>query len=385
MEGNGSFSRRTALKSMAAGVSSLVGASSIAGAARPSDSADDHVRNEIDDIRINYEVSGISVGLLENASSNRNTWTHVSGTNSYWMDPYPEALTTDHRLRLASVSKMLTESAILQLIDDGEIDQFDDVFGPDGILSGSEWRDPDLDPCRIDVNDLMDHEITADVSRPVYVYPDQENSDAQDVINAVIDADAISRDNCYSKQDYTNWSHAVLGAIVEEVYWGGFYSGDAFRSYVEWNILNDVANVDRTGMGTVADNDYPVVEDEGRHFDYRDGHDVYEDDAMRDPAWGWSAWAARPMEICRITRAIHEDELWSDSYDSTDAYMLKSSDSSEWVYHGGAQDGVLSYAYAGDEYSLTVLVNSRREWSSFSDDPDTAVKSEVRDHWDALV
>ncbi|ELZ06754.1 serine hydrolase domain-containing protein [Natrialba aegyptia] len=372
------------MKSLAASVPAVAGLGSVAGSVR----ANSSIESDIDDIKHRYGIQGVSAAVLENSSFNHK-WEYASG---YYTIPSVgnRVLTTDHRLRIASVTKVLTASAVLRLIDQGRLGMYDQVFGSNGILSGYRWEDPDFD-CSLRVDDLLSHKIrTKNVSRPVYKYPDQENADADDAINEVLQADEITRvtedDWCVTDGDYTNWSYGVLGAIVEEVEAGMFSYGNTFRDFVRDELLANVSNVDKDGMGTVADKEFGVVEDEAGHHDYRDNESVYDSKAMREPAWAWGSWAARPIEIARITRAVYEDDLWDTTYDESDAYMLYD----DWLYHGGAQAGTLAYAYCNDDFALCILINTRRspddhsEWDEF-DSPRTELKTMLRDNWSELV
>lgn len=386
MVGRKDVSRRIAIKSLAASVPAVAGLGSIAGNVR----ANSSIESDISDIRQRYEIHGVSAAVLENSYSD-DKWEYSNGYNTP-RPTYPELLTTDHRLRIASVTKVLTAAAIFKLIDQGRLGMSDQVFGSTGILSGSRWEDPHFS-CPLTVNDLLNHRVkTLNYDRPVYVYPNQENADADDAINEVIQADElITRMHdgwCVTNGtgDYTNWSYAVLGAIVEEVEAGKFDHGDTFREFVRDELLANIPNVDKDGMGTVADQTYGVVEDEARHFDYRDGHATYEAEAMREPAWAWGSWAARPIEIARITRAVYEDDLWDTTYNEHDADMLYDG----WLYHGGAQDGTLAYADCNDDYVVCLLINTRRdpdehsEWDEY-DSPRTELKTLLHDNWSDLV
>ncbi len=142
--------------------------------------------------------------------------------------------------RIASVSKLITAVAIMQLAEQDKLKLDDKVFGPYGILNDSvylDFRDPRVE--KITVQDLLVHKSgwsgrKGDVMFIPHVIAYKMKSplpvDQETTIRY-----ALTKKLNYSpgsKYSYSNLGYAILGEVIEKV------SGIEYEDYVKLAILN---------------------------------------------------------------------------------------------------------------------------------------------------
>lgn len=163
---------------------------------------------------------------------------------------------TYHVFRIASISKLITATGIMKLVEDGRLHLDDPVFGPSGILNDSIFssiRDPLVK--RITVEHLLRHKAgfstvrgdpmfcSVDIARKMNVPPP---ADLNTIIRFV-----LSRRLQYvpgTTTAYSNVGYGILSKVIEKV------SGTTYENYIRENILSPAGC-----------------------FDMRLGHDLYED------------------------------------------------------------------------------------------------------------
>lgn len=150
-----------------------------------------------------------------------------------------EEVKPGHLFRIASVSKLITASAIMKLYEEGKLDLDDTVFGPTGILDTSyikDYKDPRIE--KITVRNLMNH--TAGWSRrsgdPMFnsLYIARKMKVAPPASMDNIIEYTLSRKLNYepgTRYSYSNFGYAILGKIIE------LKSGIPYEDYVTLNIL----------------------------------------------------------------------------------------------------------------------------------------------------
>lgn len=151
--------------------------------------------------------------------------------------------------RIASVSKLITATAIMRLVESDMLDLDDRAFGKKGILKDSVFihaRDNRVDD--ITVRQLLTH--TAGWSTRRYGDPMFEPLDiarrmdvpapaSQEAINEFVMRQHLSY-RPGSMYKYSNFGYVMLGKIIEEL------SGETYENYVKSQILNPLGIYDMT-------------------------------------------------------------------------------------------------------------------------------------------
>ncbi len=153
-----------------------------------------------------------------------------------------EEVKPGHLFRIASVSKLITAVAIMKLYEDGILELDEQVFGEDGILNDSiyrNYRDQRIE--KITIRHLLNH--TAGWSRysgdpmftPLYIAR-KMNVDPPASFSNVLQFTLSKRLN-YSpgtRYSYSNLGYAILGEIISRK------SGMPYQDYVVMNLLKPI-------------------------------------------------------------------------------------------------------------------------------------------------
>jgi CubicO group peptidase (beta-lactamase class C family) len=143
-----------------------------------------------------------------------------------------EIVTPETRLRLASVSKPITSTAVHLLIEQGRLTLTDLVFGAGGILGTTFGTQPySARVLEITVQHLLEHSAGGwanDGADPMFQQPGLSQAD---LISWTLDNTALNFDpgTAYA---YSNFGYCLLGRIVERV------SGLSFGDFVRQSVLN---------------------------------------------------------------------------------------------------------------------------------------------------
>jgi CubicO group peptidase (beta-lactamase class C family) len=142
-----------------------------------------------------------------------------------------EAVTVDHRFRIASVSKPITSAAIMRLVEDGELSLDDLVFGPGGTLAdyGTREHAPDVDT--ITIEHLLTHTgggWSNAAPDPMY---EQTDLDADELITWVLDEVPLDT-TPGTRYAYSNFGYCALGRVIEHT------TGMSYDEYVQQAILD---------------------------------------------------------------------------------------------------------------------------------------------------
>jgi len=150
-----------------------------------------------------------------------------------------EEVKPGHLFRIASVSKLITATAVMKLYEEGLLGLDEKVFGESGILNDSLYllyRDPRIGD--ITVRHLLNH--TAGWSRysgdpilsPLYISRKMHVPAPASFENVL--QYTLSRRLNYrpgTRYSYSNMGYAILGAVIEEK------SGMPYQDYVVMNLL----------------------------------------------------------------------------------------------------------------------------------------------------
>lgn len=150
-----------------------------------------------------------------------------------------ESVKPGHLFRIASVSKLITATAILELYEEGALDLEDYVFGPEGILDTTiypVYKDPYVE--QIQVKHLLNHTggwsrrygdpmfNSLYIARKMNIPPP---ATIDDVINYTLSRKLHFQPG--TRYSYSNLGYGILGKIIEKI------SGIPYEDYVTMNIL----------------------------------------------------------------------------------------------------------------------------------------------------
>ena len=207
-----------------------------------------------------------------------------------------EKLTENHSFQLASVSKPLTSVAILQLIENGQINLNDTLqkFFPNFPYEG------------ITIHQLLCHrsglsQYTHFCDAPDSIWPDKSKTiNNQDVINIISKINPLINYPPDIKYYYCNTNYLLLASIVKKI------SGIEFKQYLKENIfspidMNNSIVYDRTNFNDLI---MPTQGYENR----TPWEDVYLNGVVGD-----KGVYSTTMDLLKFDRALEKNLLINDS------------------------------------------------------------------------
>ncbi|MDZ4364010.1 serine hydrolase domain-containing protein [Brevundimonas sp.] len=297
----------------------LFGASSAAHAEVP-----DHARyvmaQEVQAFLASTGTPGVSVAIARNGRVEYAEGFGVSDLGGQFM-------TADHQFRIASLSKPITATAIMRLVERGELSVGDRLFGPNGLLEGRYGPTyPALHG--ITVAHLMSHTgggWTNDGRDPTMTNPgvSQDEMIARTLAYAPLDAAPGSR------QMYSNFGYCLLGRVIEQV------TGENYETWVRREVLRPC------GSQAMRIGSYQRGSREVAYVAASGGNPYGVDMAMLDANGGW---IASPTELVRFLVKV-------DGYQST-ADILRV-DSSRYM---------ATRPFPGADFGHGWTVNDRDNW-----------------------
>jgi CubicO group peptidase (beta-lactamase class C family) len=158
-----------------------------------------------------YESPGLSVAIGSNGAP---VYVEAFG---FADRENQEALTTDHRFRIASVTKPITPAGVLLLMEAGKLHLRDHVFGPNSIL-GEEFPTP---AGRQDIEAItVDHLLTHTAGGWENTHDDpmftNKQMDHRELINWTLGNVALVSEPG-TKYAYSNFGYCLLGRVIEKI------------------------------------------------------------------------------------------------------------------------------------------------------------------------
>jgi CubicO group peptidase (beta-lactamase class C family) len=143
-----------------------------------------------------------------------------------------EQVRTDSRFRIASLTKALTSAAIFHLVEGGQLNLSDTVFGSGALLGTQYGTQPyGTGITSITVQHLLEHTAgtgwSNDAPDPMFL---NTSLSQHDLISWVLDNRALVT-TPGSDWKYSNFGYCVLGRVIEQV------SGQSYEGYVQQNVL----------------------------------------------------------------------------------------------------------------------------------------------------
>jgi len=195
-----------------------------------------NIDKEVNSFIKNWHIKGASVAVTHNEEL-----IYAKGFG-YANEENDEEVKPGHLFRIASVSKLITAVAIMQLYENGDLTLDEKVFGPEGILDTNifpEYKDPRLE--KVEVQHLLNHttgwsrRIGDPMFNSLYIARKMDIEPPLKV-DHIVDY-AISRKLDYepgTRYSYSNLGYAILGRIIEEK------TGVPYEDYVMMNVLKPI-------------------------------------------------------------------------------------------------------------------------------------------------
>jgi CubicO group peptidase (beta-lactamase class C family) len=193
-----------------------------------------------------------------------------------------EAMTEQHRGRIASISKPITATAIVQLVEQGILAFDDAVFGDNGVLGNTYGTRPyPAEVLAIKIDHLLYH-LIPEWGNSIYDATfDHKDLTREELISWVLDNNApkSAPGNVY---DYSNFGFCLLGRVIEAV------TGKRYEDVLKSTVLSQCGI---TGMQIAANTLAERAPDEMVYGDGSTGPDGPYDFpiARMDSHGGWIA------------------------------------------------------------------------------------------------
>jgi len=269
-----------------------------------------------------------------------------------------EKATTDHRFRIASLTKPITSTAAFKLIEEGKLSLDDTIFGAQGILGqtyGTLPYDPSIE--MITVEDLLQHTSGGWSS----------NSNDPSFENMWLDKDALiswTLDNYPvttpgTSYAYSNFGYFLMGRVIEEI------TGSTYGEYVHNAILSPV------GAPNMALAHNTLAERLPKEVVYYDNTtDPYGFNIENMDSQG--GWVATPVELLKFLVRVDGRNGKSDILQAASVDAMVNSPSVApfyshgWIvtydnrWHDGSVQGTRTImGNLGDGYAWAILTNTR--------------------------
>ncbi|MGO9418878.1 serine hydrolase domain-containing protein, partial [Roseiarcus sp.] len=200
-----------------------------------------------------------------------------------------ETLTTQHRFRIASVTKPITSAGVLLLMEGGKLRLGDHIFGANSIL-GEEYRTP---PGREDIEAItVDHLLTHTAGGWGNTHDDpmfmNKRMDHRELINWTLNNIALTSEPG-KNYSYSNFGYCLLGRVIERV---------SEKKYDQYTMDAVLA---RCGISDMQIGGNTLVEratKEVRYYSQERGMDPYDLNVARMDSHG--GWIATPTDLLRF-------------------------------------------------------------------------------------
>jgi CubicO group peptidase (beta-lactamase class C family) len=231
-----------------------------------------------------YNVPGLSIAIAEHGTPVYSKAFGVAETTGN------TTLTTDHRFRIASVSKPITSTAIFQLIEKHKLSLNDHVFGPGAVL-GTTYGRPPYKKWVSDIRiwHLLTHTCggwanTGITSDPMFLNPRMNH---KQLIHWTL-ANLPLHHRPGTSFAYSNFGYCVLGRVIEKL------TGKPYDVSVRKSVLGPCGITDMEIAGNTLAERKP-----GEVVYYsQDNDSPYSMNVRRMDSHG--GWIARPIDLVRF-------------------------------------------------------------------------------------
>jgi CubicO group peptidase (beta-lactamase class C family) len=203
-----------------------------------------------------------------------------------------EALTSQHRFRIASVSKPITSAGIFTLIEAGKLRLDQRVFGPNSIFSDDYPWSADGSETRITIEHLLTHTAggwSNEARDPMFLNKEMNH---RELIAWTLTHIPLAKPPGTSFA-YSNFGYCILGRVIEKL------TGQTYEQFIKENILRRCGITDMQIAGnTLMDRAINEVK-----YHRQTGGDPYGMNVSRMDSHG--GWIATPSEM--TTFFVHID------------------------------------------------------------------------------
>lgn len=310
-----------------------------------------------------YQVPGMAIAITHHGKL-------VYARNYGYADTLHKIPANDNSLfRIASVSKCITATAILKLVEMKQLSLDNTVFGPHGVLGttyGQQPYAPNLE--KITIRQLLQHTAGGWInngSDPMFMHPSMT---AEQLISWTLDHQPLV-DTPGKVYAYSNFGYCVLGRVIEKV------SGMTYEQYVKTAVLLPCGIADmQIGGNTLEQRKNNEVIYYGQH-----GEQPYIYNISRMDAHG--GWIASATDLARLL--VHIDGFPAPPDILTPASITAMTTASTanpgyalgWAvnpyhnwWHSGSLPGTASEVIRSHHgFTWAMLCNTRTDSSFFND------------------
>lgn len=247
--------------------------------------------------------------------------------------------------RIASVSKPITQAAILYLVQAGKLSLEDKVFGTDGILKTAYGSKPYSDQLKlITVRHLVEHKAGGwanDNQDPMFL---PNNWTQTEIINYVLDNRPLQHVPG-STYLYSNFGYCLLGRVIEAV------TGESYANYVKKSLLtpSEISEM-KLGNGTLEGK----FANEVRY--YNEQFNPYSYNINRMDSHG--GWLATAKDIAKLLVRIDRNTLVTDLVQKSlldETYF----NFFNWIHTGSLPGTSAHLERLNNEFGIVILANGR--------------------------
>ncbi len=326
----------------------------------------DQMDNLISTFQKKWGIKGMSVAVTKDGKL-----IYAKGFG-YADEKNGELVDAHHQFRLASVSKLVTAIAIMQLSENGKFNLDDPVFGPEGILNDSIYRDySDPGVEKITVRHLLTH--TAGWSKrggdPMFQTQliAKKMKTGLPVSNETTIRYVLTRKLNYepgSRYSYSNVGYVILGKVIEKI------TRMTYEDYVKLNILYPLEIYDmqlgRSFYEEKARDEVTYYENRsyGKVLAYNSNHDwvtrIYGGSDIRSLGAA-GGWISSPAGLLRLITAIDGFDTKPDILRTESIRIMTSKNNDEGQPIGWkGSDSYGTWWRTGTLTGMSVLVTRQR-------------------------
>ena len=221
-------------------------------------------------------VNGMSVAVTKNGRL-----VYAKGTG-FADVATKEELSPKHSMRIMSISKSVTATGIMKLMDQNKLTMNKKVFGPNGILSNYTIPDDKKDMEKITVTQLLHHVSgmrTGNLEKPFW----SETATYDDVAKDLLARDDLMKSKPNTDFEYSNLGYFWLMMVIEKL------SGQSYQTFIRNNVLTPAGVGQSMYVGLASGEGKP-------------GESHYTPDNKQNMNnWaGFGGWVARPMDLVKF-------------------------------------------------------------------------------------
>ncbi len=319
---------------------------------------------KIEELRLKYDLPGVTVAVVRNGS--------LVYINCYGFQDEEKQIpaTNTNLFRIASISKPITVTALLKLMQEGKLSMDSKVFGSSGILGEDFGKLPvNSDWNKITIRHLIEHKsgIFNIPDDPMFSY---KGLDKYEVIKRVISERPL-QNKPGEQYYYSNVGYNILGRVIEKV------TGQKYEEYFKTNILEPCGINRMEVAGNTLSERYPdeIIYTQPDEPGWPYGMDV----SRMDSHGGWIASA---VDLARFVAHIDRNTATPDIINSkwlNQTYMGYL----QWQHSGSLPGTATWLARMNDEFSYVFLTNRRSDIKEFWSDIPAYMQSaiEAQESW----